>query len=135
MTLRFTTPAQIKENERFTSEPSFRGFVSRLLSRANALAEFHGEGMLYDNRAALDILGSCRGVEISGSKTRPVHQERYFRDQGKKAKLPPFFVGEITYSGEFTEDVVALLRLGEVTHVGKMATFGNGRYVLEERGD
>ncbi len=132
VTLRFITPSQIKENDRFTTEPSFRGLVSRLLFRANALAEFHGTGMLYDNQESLRILGYCREVEMARSKTSPVYQERYFRDQGKKAKLPPFFVGEIAYSGEFSAEVVALLRLGEVIHMGKMATFGNGRYQLEE---
>jgi Uncharacterized conserved protein (DUF2276). len=128
ISLRFTTPTQIKENDRFTTEPSFRGLVSRLLFRANILAEFHGTGMLYDNEKTLRILGRCREVKISSARTRKMHQKRYFRDQGRDAWLPPFFTGEINYSGEFSEDVMALLELGQVIHVGKMATFGNGRY-------
>ena len=84
--------------------------------------------MLYDSEEALRILGRCREVKISSARTRKMHQKRYFRGQGRDARLPPFFTGEITYSGTFSDDVMALLELGQVIHVGKMATFGNGRY-------
>jgi CRISPR/Cas system endoribonuclease Cas6 (RAMP superfamily) len=49
----------------------------------------------------------------------------------KKPSLPPFFVGEITYRGEFSREVMALLELGRLIHVGKMATFGNGMYEVK----
>ena len=49
----------------------------------------------------------------------------------KKLSHPPFFVGEITYRGEFSREVMALLELGRLIHVGKMATFGNGLYEIE----
>lgn len=129
--INFITPAQIKEHDRFTTKPSFRGLVSRLLFRANSLAEFHGTGMLYDQDDALEILGQCRQVETLDSKVRTIHQQRYFRGQGRKARLPPFFVGQLKYSGEISQDVMALLELGQMIHVGKMATFGNGRYDLK----
>jgi hypothetical protein len=38
ISLSFITPTQIKENDRFTATPSFRGLIFRLLSRANVLA-------------------------------------------------------------------------------------------------
>jgi len=126
--LRFKTPTQIKENDQFTARPSFRGLLSRLLFRANALAEFHGTGMLYDQEETLSILGPCREVKISRARTRELRQKRYFHDQGKASWLPPFFTGDLIYEGEFSREVMALLRLGEAIHVGKMATFGNGRY-------
>lgn len=126
--LRFKTPTQIKESDQFTTRPSFRGLVSRLLFRANALAEFHGSGMLYNQEETLSILSRCREVRISGGQTRELRQRRYFHDQGKASWLPPFFTGDLIYEGEFSREVMALLRLGEAIHVGKMATFGNGRY-------
>ena len=48
----------------------------------------------------------------------------------KKQHLPPFFAGEITYQGEFPQEIMALLELGRLIHVGKMATFGNGMYEI-----
>jgi len=132
LTLRFTTPAQIKEVDRFTAAPSFRGLISRLLFRANALAEFYGSGMLYDNEQVLAILGTCRQVSIARASTEEIRTRRYFHKQKmKKQNLPPFFVGEITYRGEFPREIMALLELGRLIHVGKMATFGNGMYEVE----
>jgi len=132
LTVRFTTPTQIKEGDRFTAAPSFRGLISRLLFRANALAEFFGSGMLYDNEQVLALLGSCRQVSIARASTEEIRTKRYFhRQKIKKQNLPPFFVGEITYRGEFSREIMALLELGRFIHVGKMATFGNGMYEVE----
>ena len=44
---------QIKEEDRFTAAPTFRFLMSRLLFRANILAEFFGSGMLYDQERSL----------------------------------------------------------------------------------
>jgi hypothetical protein len=130
--MRFLTPAQIKEDDRFTAAPSFRGLMSRLLFRANALAEFYGSGMLYDNEEVLALLGVCRSISIVRANTEEIRAERYFHKQRmKKQHLPPLFAGEITYQGEFPRDIMALLELGRLIHVGKMATFGNGMYEVE----
>ena len=132
LTVRFLTPAQIKEDDRFTATPTFRGLMSRLLFRANALAEFYGSGMLYDNERVLAILGECRTVSTVSARTEEVRAERYFHKQNiRKQQIPPFFKGEIKYHGEFSRDVMALLELGRLIHVGKMATFGNGLYEIE----
>ena len=131
LTIRFLTPAQIKEDDRFTAAPSFRGLMSKMLFRANALAEFYGSGMLYDNEQVLALLGACRSVSIVRAKTEEIRAERYFHKQSmKKQHLPPFFAGEITYQGEFPQEIMALLELGRLIHVGKMATFGNGMYEI-----
>jgi len=131
LTLHFLTPTQIKEDDRFTAAPSFRGLISRLLFRANALAEFYGSGMLYDNEEVLALLGACRSISIVRAKTEEIRAERYFHKQMmKKQQLPPFFAGEITYQGEFPREIMALLELGRLIHVGKMATFGNGMYEI-----
>ena len=132
LTIRFLTPAQIKEDDRFTATPTFRGLISRLLFRANALAEFYGSGMLYDNEKVLSLLGECRAVSTVAASTAEVRAERYFHKQRiKRQQLPPFFKGEITYHGDFPREIMALLELGRLIHVGKMATFGNGLYEIE----
>ena len=132
LTISFSTPTQIKEDGMFTAVPTFRGFMGRLLSRANAVASFYGTGMLYDYDEVLGILGKCRSISISSAKTEELRERRRFHNQGgEKKPLAPFFKGEIIYSGEFSRDIMALLELGRLIHVGKMATFGNGRYEIE----
>jgi hypothetical protein len=129
ITLNFITPAQIKENSRFTAAPSFRGFMSKLLSRANVLAEFYGSEGLYSSEEALRILGECRSVAITSAATTEIWEKRYFHKQKQeKRPLAPFFTGKITYSGAFSQEMMALLELGSMIHVGKMVTFGNGIY-------
>jgi hypothetical protein len=131
LTIRFITPAQIKENDQFSSAPSFRGLISSLLSRANSLAEQYGSGQLYSTDEAIRLLGKCRFVVISSASTSEIRAERYFRKQNyEKRPIAPFFVGELTYRGEFSRDIMALLELGRIAHVGKMATFGNGEYEI-----
>ncbi|NMB86022.1 MAG: hypothetical protein A4E44_00711 [Methanosaeta sp. PtaB.Bin018] len=132
LTIKFITPAQIKENDRFTAAPSFRGFMSKLLSRANVLAEFYGSGALYSSEEALRILGACRPIAITSVATKEIWEKRYFHKQKQERRpLAPFFTGKITYSGEFSQDMMALLELGSMIHVGKMVTFGNGIYEVE----
>jgi len=82
------------------------GLMSRLLFRANALAEFYGSGiMLYDNEQVLALLGSCRSISIVRANTEEIRAERYFHKQSmKKQHLPLFFAGEITYLGSFSRD-------------------------------
>lgn len=72
--LRLLTPIQIKENDRFTPLPTFRGLISRLLLRANAMAEFYGSGMLYDNDRTLDLLGECRSISITEARIQDVRR-------------------------------------------------------------
>ena len=130
--VRFLTPTQIKEDDRFTATPTFRGLISRLLFRANALAEFFGSGMLFDQERSLALLGECREVSTVSACTREVRAQRYFHKQKvRQQQLPPFFKGEIRYHGDFSREVMALLGLGRLIHVGKMATFGNGLYEIE----
>jgi len=132
LTIEFITPAQIKENNRFTAAPSFRGFMSKLLSRANVLAEFYGSGGLFSSEEALRILGVCRSIAITSAATNEIREKRYFHKQKQeKRPLAPFFTGKITYSGEFSQEMMALLELGSKIHVGKMVTFGNGIYGIE----
>jgi len=131
VTLIFKTPAQIKENGLFTAAPSFRALISRILSRANSLAELYGSGMLCSNDEALHLLGQSRLAAISNASTQSILAERYIHKQkGKIQPIAPFFIGELTYSGEFSRDLMALLELGRHIHVGKMATFGNGAYEI-----
>ncbi len=118
LTIRFLTPAQIKEDDRFTATPTFRALVSRLLFRANAMAEFYGSIMLYDNEEVLALLGLCRSISIVRARTEEIRAERYFHKQMmKKQHLSPFFAGEITYQGEFPQKIMALLELGRLIMV------------------
>jgi len=112
VTLSFKTPTQITENDVFTAAPSFRALISRLLSRANSLAELYGSGALCNSDEALRLLGQSRLVAISSASTRSIRTERYFhRQKGEIKPIAPFFAGELTYSGEFSKEAMALLEI------------------------
>jgi len=128
----FTTPTQIKKDGRFITDPDFRTLISRLLFRVNMIGTFHCGKMLYDEEGVREILEVCEGVELKRRNVNVMdYMERYSRVQGKKIKIPTFFVGELVYDGSFSRDLMALIELGRFTHVGKLATFGCGKYEVE----
>ncbi len=131
--LTFVTPTQIKKEGDYTVEPDFRTLMSRLLFRVNVLAEFHGNGMLYNNEEVKEILKKCQEINIVDKKINVIdHMERYSREQNKKILIPTFFVGELTYSGDFSKEMIALLETGRFIHIGKLATFGCGKYEIQK---
>lgn len=125
----FTTPTQIKENGIYITAPEFRTLMSRLLFRINVISEFHGEGTLYDGEKVREILDDCDDVRLIKRTVNAIdYMQRYSKEQGKRIKIPTFFVGELVYDGEFIRDVIAILELGRFTHIGKLSTFGCGKY-------
>ena len=129
--LRFLTPTTLKAEGRLVAVPRFHHLLKRLRDRLNALAYFHcGEALDLDFRA----LGEkAEQIQTLPTQSRWVDRSRHTR-RGFTQKLSGF-IGEVTYRGEL-QPFLPLLLLGEYTHVGKNAAFGNGWYRLlgrEER--
>jgi len=128
----FVTPTQIKKEDRYIIEPDFRSLMSRLLFRVNVLAEFHGNGMLYSKDEVREILKKCQEITLIDKKINAIdYMQRYSKQQKRMIRIPTFFVGELVYHGAFSKEMMALLELGRFTHVGKLATFGCGKYEVE----
>ncbi len=130
LSLHFVTPTRLVFNDRLVERPEFHIVVRALLRRISSLGYFHcGEEWDYDFKGAI---AAAQEVRTAACTTRWVDWERYSGRQQTRMKLGGF-VGRATYQGVPTA-VLPLLRIGELVHVGKACTFGNGQYRLEGPG-
>ena len=128
LTLHFLTPARLKYNGRYLEDaPPFHVVVRTLLRRVSSLSYFHcGQRWETDYRGWIQ---QAQEVETETAEVRWVDWERYSTRQRQRMNLGGI-TGHVTYKGELTP-FLPLLRLGELIHVGKGATFGNGQYRME----
>jgi hypothetical protein len=126
--LNFITPLRLQENGRVLppERVTAKVLLMALARRVSLLLEFHaGIRPDYDFprlRRMAEEVGA-----VNNLKWR--HWERWSNRQNKKMTLNGL-VGEVRFSGvplEFQDH----LRLGQWAHIGKNATFGLGRYLLE----
>lgn len=118
------TPLRIKFQEQLNDSLPFHVLIRSLLRRISALAYFHGGGPIdLDYRRLIEQAESVRTVQ---PKLRWHDWERYSSRQDTRMKLGGL-MGSVRYAGDLAP-FLSLLRLGEVVHVGKNATFGLGRF-------
>lgn len=121
-TVRFLTPTLLKADGQVIRRPEFHHFFKRVRDRINALCTFFVEGPL---QADFRGLGErAETVETVSSRFEWVERHRTSSKTGQRHELSGF-VGEATYEGNFSE-FLPWLALGELTHVGKHAAWGNG---------
>jgi hypothetical protein len=124
LTLRFTTPVDLRDHGVPVRMPEFGPLVRRLRDRASSLAVFFGDGPLdLDFKGVSALADTVRLVE---NRARMVAVNRHSSKTGQRHDVGGF-VGEATYDGEAIGRLMPLVRVGEVIHVGKHAAFGNGR--------
>lgn len=132
-TVRFLTPTLLKVHGTIVTRPDFHHLIKRLRDRINALAYFYCDDTLeVDFKAFGERAETVRTVSCSirwEDRDRRSWKTGFSHDMGG-------FVGEVTYVGDL-EEFLPLLILGQYTHVGKYAVWGNGQYealVSTERG-
>jgi hypothetical protein len=129
VSLEFLTPTFVKFGGKVSPEaPSFAALVQALLIRIPMLSAFHcGRVWREDFKGLVRRAG---GVETVRDETTWVSFRRYssFR---KKSEPLEGVVGRAEYAGP-VEEFLPLLGMGQLTHVGKRAVFGLGRYRLLE---
>lgn len=124
VTVRFLTPTHLKADGTIVTRPDFHHVIKRLRDRINALASFYCND-------ALDIDFKAFGERAEAIRT--VSCRVRWEDRGRRswktglAHSMGGFVGEATYEGD-VEEFLPLLILGQYTHVGKYAVWGNGQY-------
>ncbi|MBL8425630.1 MAG: CRISPR system precrRNA processing endoribonuclease RAMP protein Cas6 [Candidatus Accumulibacter phosphatis] len=129
-TLRFETPLRLQQNGHALPPEKLqaRTLLMALARRASLLAEFHSEGPLVDDFAALSA--ACASVRDEKSLTW-LDWTRFSSRQQQKMSLGGV-VGTWRFEGKLAP-FAPLLQLGEWLHVGKEAAFGLGRYELAQR--
>lgn len=127
LTLEFLTPTRLKhQGEILHAGPPFAALVKALLGRVSSLAAFHGE-----RRWETDFRGwidRAADVRLAQATTQWVDWERYSGRQQQRIAMGGL-VGVATYTGDLAP-YRALLALGQFTHVGKGAVFGNGWFTV-----
>jgi len=123
----FKTMTRLKAGGAFVERLDFSILVRTLFRRLSLLQYFYcGERMSIDFGAAIE---RAQNVSLRTDNTSWVDWERYSSRQNTRMKLGGL-VGRAEYEGPWHE-FAELLRWGEMTHVGKGATFGLGRYELD----
>ncbi len=124
LTLRFSTPLDLKEQGRPVARPMFGPLIRRLRDRATALAAFFGDRPIETDFKGIGV--AADSVQLVEDRTRRIDVDRRSRRTGQRHDIGGL-VGEARYEGEAIGALMPLVRLGEVIHVGRHAAFGNGR--------
>lgn len=126
ITIRFLSPTSLKADGKIVSRPEFHHVIKRLRDRINALAHFYCDD-------TLDVDHKAFGERAEAVRT--IHSHVRWEDRDRRSWRTGLshdmsgFVGEVMYEGEIAE-FLPLLILGQYTHVGKYAVWGNGQYEI-----
>ncbi|MCC7201917.1 MAG: CRISPR system precrRNA processing endoribonuclease RAMP protein Cas6 [Nitrospirae bacterium] len=128
ITLRFLTPARIKHQRSLTTELEFHVLIRNLLRRLGLMYYFHcgGAEPSWDYRG---LIKEAEQVTIEKESLRWQDWERYSSRQDVRMKMGGV-TGEVTYRGNL-KPFYAILKAGEMLHVGKGTSFGLGKYEIQ----
>ncbi len=121
------SPLRIKHGGKFTDSPRFRAFVGSAVRRIAQLQYFHCGVPLRLDFAR--YLREAERADIADSRLRWVEWSRYSSRQKAEMQMGGI-VGHLLYKNVPTK-YLPVLRLGQYTHVGKLSTFGFGKYSME----
>jgi hypothetical protein len=108
--------------------PSFDALVQALLIRIPMLSAVHcGEIWREDFKALVE---RAKEVKTVRDETTWASFRRHSSFKGRVEPLEGI-VGGGEYAGTAIEEFLPLLGMGQLTHVGKRAVFGLGRYRME----
>ncbi|MBI2322813.1 MAG: CRISPR system precrRNA processing endoribonuclease RAMP protein Cas6 [Chloroflexi bacterium] len=122
------TPTRLVDGGRLVKPETFgfRAFAGRLLERLDALFQRYGAGEL-----DVDISSLLAEAQTIRVMTHRLHWQELFRASARHRRLVPMggLVGTVTVEGDL-RPFLPWLVWGTLTHVGKDAAMGNGRYEL-----
>jgi hypothetical protein len=125
LTLNFLTLTRLKRNKRFVKKPDPETVMRTLLRRVMSLAQLYGTTWIVKTH---ELITSAANLSMSyDTDWQPAshvstRQKRRMPLDGFKGRLTLYAV---------PEEIRALLLLGSFVHIGKLATFGHGWYVIE----
>lgn len=131
LTLEVLTPLRIMFEERLSPDLPFHVLVRSLLRRLAHLSYFHCDGDP-EGVPFRDWITRAESVRIAQQSLQWRDWERYSSRQRTTMTLGGL-TGTIIYEGSLGP-FLPILRLGEVTHVGKGTSFGLGHYRLVAAG-
>ncbi len=132
LVLELLTPIRLQYQGRLGIHAEFSIMVTNLQRRLSSLGDLYCGlgcwGSATDGPDRKKILAEAKEVKIEKAALSWVDYERYSQRQEKRLKLGGF-KGRITYRGNLTP-FCPLLKAGEHLHVGRMTSFGLGKYAI-----
>jgi hypothetical protein len=128
ITVRLLTPLRLVVDGRLVRELSFDHFLRRLLRRLTDLYPHCSDGRLELDFAGL--LDQAPEVRVEADHTEWADLVSYSRRRQTSTPVGGL-VGDVTFSGPL-EPFLPFLVWGQLTHVGKDTTRGNGWYQIAE---
>ncbi|HEX38006.1 MAG TPA: CRISPR system precrRNA processing endoribonuclease RAMP protein Cas6 [Candidatus Cloacimonetes bacterium] len=122
--LNIITPIRVKYRNRFLTTFIWHPFLQTLYSRLKYLNQYFCSSSL-----KLHLLETDCDVNVVEDKTFWKEQFRKSHIQKQKMSFGGL-VGEVILEN-INKDTFALIKLGEIFHVGKQTTFGLGKYKIE----
>lgn len=128
LTLQWVTPVSFKDRAtgRVRPEVDFHRLAMSLCRRLSAFRAIDGEPPLPWDFAALARL--AREVRVAASDLAFAPWERYSTRQEARIQFGGV-IGTVTYAGPL-RPFLPLLTAGQILHVGRGTSFGQGRYVI-----
>jgi hypothetical protein len=127
--LHFLTPTQLKAGGNIETPPGFRTLVSRLVFRINALSNYYTNRLCIPERNLKHLLNEANSVSIADTQIEIIPEFiRISHEKVTKHKM--FFRGNVYYGGNFSRELMGIIELGSLLHVGKFAAFGCGKYTV-----
>ena len=126
LTLNFTTPLRLSENNDLVSNVSFSMKKKKLLKRISDICEFHCNK--FDKIEDKPFIEKAKNIDVVLNNLKWKDWIRYSNRQ-KRKMIFGGLVGNITFKGNF-EEFLPYIILGSYIHIGKNCTFGQGKYEI-----
>lgn len=125
LTLNFITPTRVKRDGKLVSRPDAETIIRLILRRLIGLAQMYGTPWYPPTE---QLIKAAKALPVSGDTDwQPISHV----SSRQKRRMPlGGFEGRLTLY-EVPEDIRALLLLGSLVHIGKLATYGHGWYLVE----
>lgn len=127
--LQFKTPVRLTKDEKLVREEiTFLLLIQSLIRRLRDLKRAYNNEDGDMGKADKDFYSMAGKIDISENNLNWTRQNRYSTRQGQKVLLDGF-TGMINYEGNVSH-FLPLLKAGEIVHIGKGTSSGNGRIEL-----
>jgi len=139
ITLEFLSPTRLTRHKQCLRHPDFQTLLLRLAERFEQVLGAYGDRLahLTDSQTAdtgrawfLQIVAQTRDIRLACDETHWIHLTSHSARQQQNMPVGGF-VGKASFVGDVAGPLRELLVWGEVLHVGKSATKGNGRYRID----
>src|SRR5205809_1907391 len=120
----FLTPTELKHDGQQVRIPEFHHLLKRLRDRINAIGCFYNDVTLDIDFAEVGRRAEC--VQRIDAEITWLDRDRFSTRTHQRHSIGGF-VGRARFAGELSE-FMPFLRVGEGTHVGQHAVWGNGQY-------